>query len=123
MKREESLLNLTCVVAAAGFLALIAYNLFAGGSIISTDGLFFTVVPLVLALSFLAVPGMGFLQRKMEKRAALAGGGSQTRLAPAGGGHSSGGQSVPALKDAKGRAMPPDVSRMVAEMRAGREKE
>ena len=122
MKREESLLNLTCFLAAAGFFALIAYNLFAGGTIISTDGLFFTVVPLVLALSFLAVPGMGFLQRKLEKRAALAGGGSQTHLAPAGGGHS-GGQHVPALKDAKGRTMPPDVSRMVAEMKVGKKKE
>jgi hypothetical protein len=121
MKREESLLNLICVVAAAGFFALIAYNLFAGGSIISTDGLFFTVVPLVLALSFLAVPGMGFLQRKLEKRAGLTGGGPQPRLAPAGGGHI-GGPSIPALKDNKGRAMPPDVSRMVAEMKAGREK-
>jgi hypothetical protein len=122
MKREESLLNLICVIAAAGFFALIAYNLFAGGSIISTDGLFFTVVPLVLALSFLAVPGMGFLQRKLEKRAVVAGGGSPTRLAPAGGGHS-GGQNIPALKDAKGRAMPPDVSRMVAQMKAGKDKE
>jgi len=122
MKREESLLNLICVVAAAGFFALIAYNLFAGGSIISTDGLFFTVVPLVLALSFLAVPGMGFLQRRLEKRAALARGGSQTLLAPAGGGHS-GGSNIPALKDARGRAMPPDVSRMVAQMKAGKDKE
>jgi hypothetical protein len=121
MKREESLLNLTCIIAAAGFFALIVYNLFAGGTIISTDGLFFTVVPLVLALSFLAVPAMGVLQRKLEKRAGL-GGGSQTRLAPAGGGHSVG-QNIPALKDTKGRAMPPDVNRMVAEMRAGKEKE
>jgi hypothetical protein len=122
MKREESLLNLTCVIAAAGFFALIAYNLFASGSIISTDGLFFTVVPLVLALSFLAVPGMGFLQRKLEKRAALTGGGSQSRLAPAGVAHG-GSQNIPALKDTKGRAMPPDVNRMVAQMKAGKQKE
>jgi hypothetical protein len=122
MKREESLLNLTCVIAAAGFFALIAYNFFAGGTIISTDGLFFTVVPLVLALSFLAVPGLGFLQRKLEKRAAVAGGGSHTQLAPAGGGRIAG-QNIPALKDTKGRAMPPDVNRMVAQMKAGKEKE
>ena len=117
MKREESLLNLLCVIAAAGFFALIAYNLFAGGSIISTDGLFFTVVPMVLALSFLAVPGMAFLQRWMEKRAGQTSGGSASQLAPAGG------HSVPALKDAKGRSMPPDVSRMVAQMKAGKEKD
>src|SRR3979411_271888 len=106
MKREESLLNLICVICAAGFFALIAYDLLAGGSIISTDGLFFIVVPLVFALSFLAVPGMEFLTRRLEKRAA-AGGSSGAQLAAAGGGGTArlaaGGQSVPALKDAKGR--------------------
>jgi hypothetical protein len=127
MKREESLLNLICVIGAAGFFALIAYDLFAGGSIISTDGLFFIVVPLVFALSFLAVPGMEFLSRRLEKRAA-AGGGSAPQLAPAGGGSASrlaagGGHNIPALKDAKGRAMPPDVNRLVAQMKAGKEKE
>jgi hypothetical protein len=50
MKREDSLLNLICFIAAAGFFALIAYDILAGGSIISTDGLFFIVVPLVFAL-------------------------------------------------------------------------
>jgi hypothetical protein len=121
MKREESLLNLICVIGAAGFFALIAYDLFAGGSIISTDGLFFIVVPLVFALSFLAVPGMEFLSRRLEKRAA-AGGGSAPQLAAAGGGSASrlaagGAHNIPALKDAKGRAMPPDVNRMVAQMK------
>ncbi len=121
MKREESLLNLICLVGAAGFFALIAYDLFAGGSIISTDGLFFIVVPLVFALSFLAVPGMEFLSRRLEKRAA-AGGGSAPQLAAAGGGSASrlaagGGHNIPALKDAKGRVMPPDVNRMVAQMK------
>ena len=125
MKREESLLNLICVIGAAGFFALIAYDLFAGGSIISTDGLFFIVVPLVFALSFLAVPGFDILSRVIEKRKS-SGGGSAPQLAVAGGASSArlgSAESVPALKDAKGRSMPPDVSRMVAQMNAGKEKE
>jgi hypothetical protein len=124
MKREESLLNLICVVGAAGFFALIAYDLVAGGSIISTDGLFFIVVPLVFALSFLAVPGMEFVSRLLERRKS-AGGGSGPQLAAAGGGSAARltSQSAPALKDAKGRSMPPDVSRMVAQMKAGKEKD
>src|SRR5438128_12339087 len=64
MKREESLLNLICFIAAAGFIAFVVYNFFAAGSFISTDGLFFTVVPLVLALSFLAVPAMDIISRR-----------------------------------------------------------
>ena len=69
-KRQLSVLNLVCLVAAALFLALVAYNLFAAGAVISTDGLFFTVVPLVLALAFLAVPGMDMWAKRKE--AALA---------------------------------------------------
>jgi hypothetical protein len=123
MKREESLLNLICIIAAAGFFALIAYDIFAGGSIISTDGLFFIVVPLVFALSFLAVPGFDILSRMLEKRKSAAGG-SSPQLAAAGGGSTArlgGVASAPALKDAKGRSMPPDVSRMVSQMK-GKEK-
>ncbi len=67
-KREQSLLNLICLIAAALFLALVAYNLFAAGAVISTDGLFFTVVPLLLALLFLVVPGLDM----WKKRKALA---------------------------------------------------
>ncbi|HXM48089.1 MAG TPA: hypothetical protein VN956_09490 [Pyrinomonadaceae bacterium] len=125
MKREETLLNLVCIIAAAGFFALIAYDLVAGGSIISTDGLFFIVVPLVFALSFLAVPGFEILSRVLEKRKS-AGGATAPQLAAAGGAPTarlSGGQSTPALKDARGRSMPPDVSRMVNQMKAGKEKE
>ena len=125
MKREESLLKLICVIGAAGFFALIAYDLIAGGSIISTDGLFFIVVPLVFALAFLAVPGLEFFTRQLEKRKS-AGGGAKPQLAAAGGAPAarlSGVQNAPALKDAKGRSMPPDVNRMVAQMKAGKEKE
>ena len=125
MKREESLLNLICIIAAAGFFALIAYDLVAGGSIISTDGLFFIVVPLVFALSFLAVPGFEILSRVLEKRKST-GGNAAPQLATAGGAPTArlgGGQSTPALKDARGRSMPPDVSRMVNQMKAGKEKD
>ena len=73
-EREQSLLNLICLIGAGLFLALVAYNLFASGSIISTDGLFFTVVPLVLGLSLLAVPAMGFLAKRKQARTAAASG-------------------------------------------------
>jgi len=73
-KREQSLLNIVCLVGAALFLALVAYNLFAAGTVISTDGLFFTVVPLLLALCFLVVPGMDMLAKRKEAQAAEASG-------------------------------------------------
>jgi hypothetical protein len=122
MKREETLLNLICLIAAGGFLALVIYNLFAAGSIISTDGLFMIVVPLVLALPFLLVPAGKVVAGRLEKRAlksgkaprqVSAGISSTTATAPAL-------KSAPALTDTKGRPMPPDVNRLVAEMKAPR---
>ncbi|HMH45681.1 MAG TPA: cytochrome C oxidase subunit IV family protein [Pyrinomonadaceae bacterium] len=73
-KREQSLLNLVCYIGAGLFLALVAYNLFAAGSVISTDGLFFTVVPLFLALCFLVVPGMDMLAKRKAAKALEASG-------------------------------------------------
>lgn len=72
--RERSLLNIVCFAAAALFLALVVYNLFAAGTVISTDGLFFTVVPLLLALCFLVVPGMDMLAKRREAALAEASG-------------------------------------------------
>jgi hypothetical protein len=118
MKREETLLNLVCLVTAGGFLALVLYNLFAAGSIITTDGLFMIVVPMVLALPFLVVPAKKIVAGRLEKRALKsgkvprqvgAGVSSATASAPAL-------KSAPALTDAKGRSMPPDVNRIMAEM-------
>jgi hypothetical protein len=122
MKREQSLLNLICVVAAVLLFVFVAYNFLAAGSIISTDGLFFTVVPTIIALTFLAVPAQEMLMRRIEKRKIARGeltapSGSAARIpAAAGGGAPAVFRSAPALKDARGRAMPPDVNRMVAEM-------
>jgi cytochrome c oxidase subunit IV len=77
--REQKRLNLICLIVAALFLALVAYNLYAAGTIISTDGLFFTVVPLLLALSFLAVPAMDMWKKRREAKAVA---GSQDVISP-----------------------------------------
>ena len=122
MKREETLLNLLCLVTAGAFLALVLYNLFAAGSIITTDGLFMIVVPMVLALPFLLVPAGKVMAGRLEKRALKSG------KAPrqVGGGSASTATGAPALKsapaltDTRGRAMPPDVNRLMAEMKAPR---
>src|SRR5262249_61066645 len=71
-EKQQSVLNLICYIAAALFLALVVYNLFAAGAIISTDGLFFTVVPLVLALAFLAVPGFEMWAKRKEAKSQVA---------------------------------------------------
>ena len=71
-KREQSILNIVCFAGAAIFLALVAYNLFRAGTVISTDGLFFTVVPLLLALCFLVVPGMDMMAKRKAAESAEA---------------------------------------------------
>ena len=114
MRREQSLLNLICLLVAAGFFALIIYNLFAAGSIISTDGLFYTVVPLVLALPFLAIPAQEFLARRRARKSGAITEKQPKAVSRAAVPGSVSARTVPALKDARGRAMPPDVNRMVA---------
>jgi hypothetical protein len=121
MKREEGLLNLLCLIAAAGLFAFIIYNLFAAGSIISTDGLFFTVVPLVLALSFLFVPAQELISRRLAKKTLARE--SERRQITSRSNAVPASISAPALKDARGRTMPPDVSRLVAQLKAHASKE
>ena len=122
MKNEQRLLNLICVIAALALFAFVAYNFIASGTVISTDGLFFTVVPIVIALSFLAVPAQEILARRLEKRR-LARGEDVKPTAAAAKQAARAASTVPAalklapaLKDVRGRALPPDVNRMVAEM-------
>lgn len=122
MKNEQRLLNLICLVAALGLFAFVGYNLFAAGAVISTDGLFFTVVPIVIALSFLAVPAQEILARRLEKRRIARG--EEVKPTAAAAKQAARAASTvppalrlaPALKDVRGRALPPDVNRMVAEM-------
>jgi hypothetical protein len=127
MEKEQRLLNLICLIAAVGLFAFVAYTIFAVGAVISTDGLFFIVVPTVIAICFLAVPLQPIVMHRIAK---LLGTGDETVVAaPAvvgsktafGGTVVSGGRalvlkSAPALRDPKGRLLPPDVNRMIAEM-------
>jgi hypothetical protein len=126
MRNEQSVLNLICIIAALALLALVGYNFLAAGAVMSTDGLFFAVVPTFIALCFLAVPLQPIVLRRMAK---LLGTGDETGLAPAAAGRAAVAGSTragvgpattlrtaPALKDLRGRALPPDVNRMVADM-------
>ena len=62
------------------------------------------------------------LARKLERRA-LASGAEPQQIAAGDRAPALAGSNPPALKDAKGRAMPPDVNRIVAELNAPRTKE
>lgn len=114
MKGEVRLLNFICIVAAIVFLALAVLNALSSGSFLTTDNLFITMVCLLMALVFAANPLLylkeeGKLPIPFMKRRALTAG--------AGGGAGSIAQSSPPLLDARGRAVPPDVKSMVANMK------
>ena len=116
MKGEVRFLNLICVIAAIAFLALAVLNAVFSGQFFTTDNLFITVVCLVMALMFAANPlfylkSEGKLPIPFMKRSALpASAGAETAAfakAPA----------TPPLLDARGRAVPPDVKSMMANMK------
>jgi hypothetical protein len=114
MKREAALLNLICVIGALGFVALAVLNALLSASFLTTDNLFVTMVCLLMALMFAVNPllylrdegklPLPFQKRKALKAGTVAAGGSARP------------QSAPLL-DAKGRAVPPDVKSMMANMK------
>ena len=116
MKGEVRFLNLICVVAAIAFLALAVLNAVFSGQFFTTDNLFITVVCLVMALMFAANPllylksegklPIPFMKRSAQPASAGTGTAAFAR-APA----------TPPLLDARGRAVPPDVKSMMANMK------
>lgn len=109
MKNEAKLLNLICIIAALVFVALAALNALFSGQFFTTDNLFVTAVCLVLALMFAVNPLLymkdeGKLPIPFRNKSAI--GRAQVVADP-----------TPPLLDAKGRAVPPDVRSMVANMR------
>jgi len=114
MKREATLLNLVCIIAALGFVALAVANALLSASFLTTDNLFVTMVCLLMALMFVVNPLLylrdeGRLPIPFQKRGAIKAAGAEwgARALP---------PSAPLL-DAKGRAVPPDVKSMVANMK------
>ena len=114
MKREATLLNLVCIIAALGFVALAVANALLSPSFLTTDNLFVTMVCLLMALMFAVNPLLylrdeGRLPIPFQKRKAL-------KAAAADWGSRALPPSAPLL-DAKGRAVPPDVKSMVENMK------
>jgi hypothetical protein len=114
MKREATLLNLVCIVAALAFVALAFLNAFYSVSFLTTDNLFVTMVCMLMALMFAVNPLLYLydegripipFQKRRARKAAVPEAGA--RALP---------ESAPLL-DAKGRAVPPDVRSMVANMK------
>jgi len=114
MKREATLLNLLCIIAALGFVALAVLNALFSASFLTTDNLFITMVCLLMALMFAVNP---LLYLKDEGRLPIP---FQKRKAPKGAAVETSGRALPQsapLLDAKGRAVPPDVKSMMANMK------
>lgn len=113
MKREARVLNLVCIIAALGFVALGVMNALTSPSFLTTDNLFVTMVCMLMALMFAVNPLLylkdeGRLPIPFQKRKALKEQVAVRGTVP---------QSAPPLLDAKGRAVPPDVRSMVAHMK------
>jgi hypothetical protein len=116
MSKELRLLNLICIVAAIGFLAMIVVSALSSGDILSVDNLFITTVCLVLALVFAVNPLLylkseGKLPIPFVKKPS-----TDAPRVPAGSGAPRISAASPPLLDAKGRAVPPDVKAIVSHL-------
>lgn len=111
MNKELGLLNVICFVVGLVFIAFAVVTALFYPPLLSTDNLFIISVCLVMALMFLVNPlfylhSEGRLPIPFAKRF----GGQPRAHTPQLAG------SNPPLLDAKGRAVPPDVKSMMANM-------
>jgi hypothetical protein len=114
MKSEARLLNIICIIVALAFVSLALVNALFSVNFLTIDNLFVTMVCMVMALMFAVNPVLylkeqGRLPIPFQKRKAL----KQSAPEPSGLARS----QAPPLLDAKGRAVPPDVRSMVANMK------
>lgn len=113
MSKELGLLNLFCLLAAIGFLALAIISALTSGDFFTIDNLFIIAFSLLMALLFAVNP---LLYLHSEGRLPIPG--TQRSIAATANGRTGqlGGASSPPLLDAKGRAVPPDVKAIMARM-------
>ncbi len=114
MNKELGLLNVICFVVGLLFIAFAVVTALFYPPLLSTDNLFIISVCLVMALMFLVNPlfylhSEGRLPIPFAKRF---GGQQRTQKAQLAGAIG----AAPPLLDAKGRAVPPDVKSMMANM-------
>jgi cytochrome c oxidase subunit 4 len=64
-KKTDFILMGLCALIAAGFLMLAGTNAARAGNFLTIDSLFFTIVCLLLALTFIAIPAMTLRERGM----------------------------------------------------------
>lgn len=116
MRRELGLLNIICIFVAFGFLVLAGISVISSGDFLTIDNLFIITVSLVMALMFIISP---LLYLKSQGRLPIPGM-KKAVAVPAGsadwGQIKSHAAQTPPLLDAKGRAVPPDVRAIVAQM-------
>lgn len=147
MKKEGLILNALCIAFALAFLALVAWNFLNSpniGSFLSIDNLFLTAVFTLLALVLLINPLMtlkdnGMLRNPLKRNASksamieasdvndaptISSGRVPASLPPAviASSSTTAARVMPqarpvVMKDVKGRAMPPDVQKMVTQMK------
>lgn len=117
MRRELGLLNIICIFVAFGFLVMAGISVISSGDFLTTDNLFIITVSLVMALMFAVNP---LLYLKSEGRLPVPGM-KKAVAAPAGGNWGQIKSHAPPLLDAKGRAVPPDVRAIVAQMDSRKE--
>lgn len=143
MKREITILNAVCVLLALGFLAFAVYNALSAdsfGGFLTIDNLFITAFCLLMALIFISIPASWAVETGKVKipfvggllgpgsaastgAGALPGRGASAAIGP--GNRAAVGAlpaPAPAQRDAKGRPIPPDVQKMLAEMNRPGEK-
>lgn len=112
MSKELKILNFLCLIIALGFLALAIWSALASGDFFTIDNLFIISVSLVMSLLFAINP---LLYLKSEGRLPVPF--MKRSLSTSAGNFGEIGSRTPPLLDAKGRAVPPDVSAIMARMK------